>query len=318
MCKSLNINVKTTAAESPWSNGLCERHNAVLADMLTKTLEDGNCKLETALAWAVNAKNSLHNVHGFSPYQLVFGKNPKLPGVLVNKLPANQPPVGQQVASNLNAMHRARVAFMQSEASEKIRRALRHNTSSSLDTKYITGDIVYYKRNDCSRWRGPGKVLGQDGSQVLIRHGGVYVRVHPCRVMMAKAEDGEARKFTDPKRNDIEKIIEDTDSEEEVENASTFTQLVESSKVNVNDSDVVTTKEPVIRDDPKTRLPKKGSTIEFIPKGDDNWKTVHIINRAGKSTGKYKYFFNVRDNVEDKVMELDFENEVEQWREVPN
>ena len=127
----------------------------------------------------MNAKNSLHNVHGFSPYQLVFGRNPNLPCVLINKAPANQQPVIQQAAANLNAMHKARAAFMQSEASEKIRRALRHNVSSSVDTKYVTGDVVYYKRNDCSRWRGPGKVLGQDGAQVLIRHGGVYVKSAP-------------------------------------------------------------------------------------------------------------------------------------------
>ena len=50
MCESLNITVKTTAAESLWSNGLCERHNAVLADMLMRTLHECNCKLETALA----------------------------------------------------------------------------------------------------------------------------------------------------------------------------------------------------------------------------------------------------------------------------
>ena len=61
MCKSLNITIKTKAAESPWSN-LCEGHNAVLADMLTRTLHECNCKLETAMAWTLNAKYSLHNV----------------------------------------------------------------------------------------------------------------------------------------------------------------------------------------------------------------------------------------------------------------
>ena len=35
-----NITIKKTAAESPFSNGLVERHNAVLEEMLLKTCED--------------------------------------------------------------------------------------------------------------------------------------------------------------------------------------------------------------------------------------------------------------------------------------
>ena len=76
MAENLNTEILTTAAESPWSNGVCERHNAVIGNMVTKILSDSKCDLETALAWAINAKNSLHNVYGFSPAQLVFGKTP--------------------------------------------------------------------------------------------------------------------------------------------------------------------------------------------------------------------------------------------------
>ena len=36
LCEKVNITVKTTGAESPWSNGLCERHNQVLGQMLEK------------------------------------------------------------------------------------------------------------------------------------------------------------------------------------------------------------------------------------------------------------------------------------------
>ena len=31
MAEMFNINIKPTAAESPWSNGMVERHNAILA-----------------------------------------------------------------------------------------------------------------------------------------------------------------------------------------------------------------------------------------------------------------------------------------------
>ena len=187
LCEKLNVTVRTTAAESPWSNGICERHNAVLADMIRKVIHDTGCNIDLAVSWSVNAKNSLANVHGFSPYQLVFGKNPKLPNVLYDKPPAlYNHDQNDIIRMNLNALHKAREAFMKSESSEKVRRALRHNVRSSGDVKYVTGDRVFYKRLQEKKWRGPATVLGQEGQQVLVKHGGVYVRVHPCRLSLEK------------------------------------------------------------------------------------------------------------------------------------
>ena len=40
MCESLGIVIETTAAESPRSNNLVERHNLILADVLDKVLEE--------------------------------------------------------------------------------------------------------------------------------------------------------------------------------------------------------------------------------------------------------------------------------------
>ena len=187
MCEKFNINVKTTAAESPWSNGICERHNKVLADNIMKIIAENKCGLDIAVCWAINAKNSLQNVHGYSPFQLVFGQNPRLPGILNDKPPALDDMTSTKIIrENLNALHKARQAFIASESSEKIRRALRHNVRTSGDIRYFTGDKVYYKRLSKNRWQGPAVVLGQDGQQVLVKHGGVYVRVHPCRLKLDK------------------------------------------------------------------------------------------------------------------------------------
>ena len=40
LCEQFNIVVQTIAADSPWSNGLVERHNLVLSEMLDKVLTD--------------------------------------------------------------------------------------------------------------------------------------------------------------------------------------------------------------------------------------------------------------------------------------
>ena len=72
-CENFNINIKTTVVESHWSSGLVEFHNGVLGNTVRKMMSDKpNYSLETGVAWAIAAKNSLKNVYGFFPNQLVF------------------------------------------------------------------------------------------------------------------------------------------------------------------------------------------------------------------------------------------------------
>ena len=72
-CENFDINIKTTVVESHWSSGLVEFHNGVLGNTVRKMMSDKpNYSLETGVAWAIAAKNSLKNVYGFFPNQLVF------------------------------------------------------------------------------------------------------------------------------------------------------------------------------------------------------------------------------------------------------
>ena len=136
MCQLYNITVKKTAAEASFSKGLVERHDAVLENMLLQTCEDKNISIEIALQWVINSKNSLTNVHGFSPYQLVFSFSPKLPHIFINRPPAlEEPNISKLVAYNLNAMHSARKAFVASESLGTYQHPI-----------FATDDTVYYKR----------------------------------------------------------------------------------------------------------------------------------------------------------------------------
>ena len=144
MCQNLNVIVRSTAVQSPWSNDVVERHNGILEEMVAKTLSDCKCHFEVALGWSVSAKNTLHNSNGYRPNQLVFGKSPSLPSVLVNQPPALWGvSMTEIVADNLNAMHAARKAYIESESSKKLRRALRYQIRPSLAQKYNNGDLVY-------------------------------------------------------------------------------------------------------------------------------------------------------------------------------
>ena len=94
----LNVQLCTTAGESPFQNGLCERVHAITDMMLVKLEADyGKINSQTLLSWANMARNSLQMWNGYSSHQLVFGENPNLPNIMNNKLPALQGTTSSEV-----------------------------------------------------------------------------------------------------------------------------------------------------------------------------------------------------------------------------
>ena len=72
LCEKFNLKLETTGADASWSNDLVERHHAMIEDITRKVMDDTKCGLDMAIPWASCAKNSLGNVYGLSPNQLVF------------------------------------------------------------------------------------------------------------------------------------------------------------------------------------------------------------------------------------------------------
>ena len=137
------------------------------------------CNPEVALGMSVAAKNSLCNVDGYSSDQLVYGRNVNLPSVLTYEPPAFESSTKVDVIrDNMNSMHRAREVFVESESSERIRRALRHNIRTYSDEIYENREVVYYRVKNYKGWKGPATVLGRDGQCILVKHGSVYHRVN--------------------------------------------------------------------------------------------------------------------------------------------
>ena len=53
MSEMFNIKAIPTPSSSPWSYGLCERHNQFLTNMFDKICDNVKCDCDVALAWAV-------------------------------------------------------------------------------------------------------------------------------------------------------------------------------------------------------------------------------------------------------------------------
>ena len=271
--------------------------------MLDKILEENNIDFKLALAWCLNAKNSLSNVHGFSPYQLAMGQNPKLPSTLSDKLPAlSTESTNKLLSDNLKALHDAREAYIASESSEKIRRALSHNIRTSGDRKYITGDSIFFKRQCDRKWRGPAKVLGQDGQQVLIKYGSTYVRVHPCRITPARENFTSPESTTNKTSNKTNNALSNYEEHTQqnftappisTSNVETFPSQNDTELLPTTDTELPTS------DNCNESLPLTVSSSESIP------KETNTINLPSTSSNTTTSSNNIAETSKASVNQLD-------------
>ena len=334
MCENLNIRVMHTAAQSPFSNGLCERNHAVIDDMVAKIMADQpECSIGTALAWAIHAKNSLQMVGGYSPYQLVFGRNPKLPCVMNDSLPALEgTTISETLGKHLSALHAGRMAFIKAETSEKIRRALRHQVRPS-GRIFQNGELVYYKRDDNQEWKGPGTIIGQDGKIVIIKHGSYIVRIHVSRVievnydLHADIENGK-REVLDEIRNNLGTQSKPTGHAPNVPfefEDGESSGAPEREEENGGSEDDGQLTRPVVSDNTRPAvsvvsdnivIPKVGMRVKYLPCDSEEWKTAKVVSRAGKATGMYRNWLNIHDD-DGEEKSIDWRSGVRQWAEEP-
>ena len=302
----LDIIIHTTAAYSPWSNGLCERNHALVDSILTRVLVDfPDMDLETALAWACVAKNSLSTVYGFSPFQLVYGRQPNLPNII------EEPPNAIEIKTHskaleeqLKSMHECRTAFMKSQNCEKLKQALRTKIRTAQHV-YNHGDYVYYRREKDDKWLGPGKVVYQDGKVICVRHGRYFGQVHANRLYPVKPELAEKIKTEENKaenaqaenantnkaesaKNEKDKNTKDTNTQKEAENTVTTTSMQTETITPVN-NDVTEeiTEEDTEEIETETQNEQNNETSQHKkkpgrPTKKNNTKQVAILKRAEK------------------------------------
>ncbi len=214
VASALNIQLLTTGANSPWQNPINERNHAITDSIVRASLRDyPNMSLEVALAWAITAVNSMSNVRGFSPYQLVFGRQIKLPNILDDPPPTwEEPTKSKSLLETLDALHKTRTEYTRAERCERIRKALKAKIRIA-DTIYENGDIVYFKKEGEDSWRGPAKVVFQDSKVIFIRIGSIYYRVSANRLI--KAGDELAK---DIRKRENDEAITDNEVENDKDN----------------------------------------------------------------------------------------------------
>ena len=203
------IQTQVSAGEAHWQLGRTEAHGRILKSMLTRMDHaeaiGSEQDFRKALRAAVQAKNSLSRVKGFTPEQAVLGKMTRLPCSLVadeqsagHALAISETPEGVQFRQDLQRREQARVAFIQADNDNAYRRALLRRSRPQMES-FEAGDWVLYwrrqkngGRGERGRWYGPGQVVCSDRKVIWISHCGQLIRAAPEQTRSASMREWKA------------------------------------------------------------------------------------------------------------------------------
>jgi len=194
------IKLEPISGEGSWQLGKHSRHLQTLKEQMNLIcFEMGNqFDVEELLGLSLSAKNSMHQIRGFSPYQWAFGQNHgRISSFLQNSenLPLHSAREDQTFEEKVQAEANARKLFLEIDARRRIARAL-HAKSRTI-REFTMGDLVYFFRKGIKQgsryggtWHGPARVLAHEktshleeqkapGSVVWITHAGKIIRCAP-------------------------------------------------------------------------------------------------------------------------------------------
>ena len=156
-----------------------------------------------------------------------------------------------------------------------------------------------------NRWQGPAIVIGQDNKIVIVKHGNIISRVHPCNLRLKTPEEiiGGTENEIGPKatslntENNQQNItiatnkLENNDDEQFIpdENVDDVPKRVES---NNNTENIPKQSGDRIESIP---LPKRNENAMYRYLNENKRQTVNVLGRAGYSKGKNKNWLNVPD-----------------------
>ena len=180
--RRLSIKIQLTPSYSPWSNGGCERRHGAIDLTIKKSMDDDkSLKLEEALEHALWARNMEIGRHGLSPYQVVYGKSPVLPGI-TEGTPMTDSLITQADAVRLHFQRQetARAELRKYDSSRRLKEALKARLQPYFDVKYEEGDLIIFQDGN-DQWNGPAEVKTMDSKTLFVIHNGQLKKVATCR-----------------------------------------------------------------------------------------------------------------------------------------
>jgi len=222
-CQSLGIDVAFTAAESHWQLGKVERHGHWFEKILLRVHDEHppECAehfVDNIIQTQV-AKNSLISEAGASPYQIVLGRNPRVPQDLLQEdvhVPSIDASQFEPAFQRANAVrHTARLAVLQCQDDRALKAALRARPRPKKE--FSSGDWVFYWRcqkwvqgqlQRGGRWHGAGVLLGKIGINWIVAHRRSIFRCSPEQLRHATPDEVSVATFDENELIGIRMLLE--------------------------------------------------------------------------------------------------------------
>lgn len=175
MCKELGINKTRTTPYRPQSDGMVERFNRTLKDMVAKYVDGEGLNWDRNVkAYSMAFNSSVHSVTGYSPFFLVHGFEPCLPlDVAYGPVP-EVVPIQSYLADRLRATRDAFQRVRKATARAAVRAGGKQDIRP-FDGEYKVGDKVWVrdfrivvggKPKLGLPYKGPNTVVGKVGQVV--------------------------------------------------------------------------------------------------------------------------------------------------------
>ena len=174
---AMDLEIKMTAAEAPWQNGIVERHHASADIIIEKYLtEDPSMDIQEAINVASFARNSETNKTGFSALQLMSGHNPHFPGLGEATPASSNMNSSSKYMRVLKAIDNARVQYRQIDCNNKLKKIVGERMNPNVEKDYAMGDPVFFFDDRRREWK-KGTALVRLGKTVYLRYGNFLRRV---------------------------------------------------------------------------------------------------------------------------------------------
>ena len=201
------IRCTTTNPEAHWQNGRVERHGSFLQSMLSRVDQEMGINdyhdLQASLNQCTSAKNMLSTRHGYSPEIIVFGRQSRLPGSILNDegVPSHLQALQEKSEVSIGDFKRtlqlretARRAYHAADNCDALRKAVLRRSCPHRG-QYERGSWVMIWRTinvGEKKWLGPQRVIIQDGNHTVwtTQCGRIY-RSAPENVRPSMPEEGQ-------------------------------------------------------------------------------------------------------------------------------
>ena len=215
LCQAQGILLKTTSSYSPQQNGLNERNHGIVDIMVEKIRRDyPGMTMQEAVNEASFAKNCIiQQQGGFSPFQLVFGRNPGIPGASECSTGGlEQLSPGEITRGIFDRMNKIITEFQERERDWRYKTALKSNLPTSTDVILEIGDQVVFRDGKDGK-RHDAKIIGFDGPNAILRWGNMDRRAPTAELLPSFATRQEINKDESCKTSREISASEDSDTE---------------------------------------------------------------------------------------------------------